>query len=145
MFANNTQLFKNKFHFSSLKYFSNHSKLIIIGAGTGGVAAAKQLTNLNVYKNSDITIFDPSKTHYYQPGFTKIAGIPKHIKIVQDCTYQTEDLVKEFNFQNTGIKEVYPDNMTVLDANGKKWTYEQLLVSCGIQVNLDSIPGKLNI
>jgi NADPH-dependent 2,4-dienoyl-CoA reductase/sulfur reductase-like enzyme len=39
-------------------------------------------------------------------------------------------------------KEINPDNNILIDENGDKWTYDKLIVSCGITVNHDSIPGK---
>lgn len=150
MISKKSFAFKQSLHYASNKYFSKHSKLIIIGAGTGGVTTAKQLAYTKVYNKTDITIFDPSKLHYYQPGFTKVAGIPDFPYNTNNYPYNkivfdTQDLTKEFNFQNTGIKEVDPDNQTIIDANGEKWTYDQLVISCGIQVKLDSIPGFYKI
>lgn len=46
----------------------------MIGAGAGGQAAASQLAKTGKFEAKDITLFDPSKNHYYQPSFTMIGG-----------------------------------------------------------------------
>jgi sulfide:quinone oxidoreductase len=144
MFANNKRYLKNFFS-QNRKHFAFHSKLIIIGAGTAGITTATQLRNFSVYKDSEITIFDPSNYHYYQPGFTKIAGIPNKLDLVKKSTFKINELAKGFNFQNKGVEELDPDNNSIIDEDGNKWTYDQLVISCGIKVNLDSIQGNLNL
>lgn len=145
MFNKNIRLSRN-FHFSAFKTFAQKSKIIIIGAGTGGVATAKQLSHSKHFKPEDITIFDPSKIHYYQPGWTKIGGISSQKHLVEKGKYNVEELLfsqkQNFNFQNKAVKELNPDNNTIIDENGEEWNYEQLIVSCGIKVNHDSIPGN---
>ena len=56
------------------QFSSNHSKFIIVGGGTAGISSARQLISEKIANKDDITIFDPAQFHYYQPGFTKIAG-----------------------------------------------------------------------
>lgn len=141
--------FNRNFYFSLHKNFSQKSNIIIIGAGTGGVSLAKQLALSPNFDPNDITIFDPSKTHHYQPGWTKIAGLPNKMDLVEKSKFNVEELLdtnkngSRFNFQNVAVKSLDPDNNRLEDENGEEWTYDQLIVSCGIKVNHDSIPGKL--
>lgn len=126
----------------NLKYFSQHSKVIIIGAGTGGISTANQLIQGKNFKNTDITIFDPNTIHYYQPGFTKIAGLPgMDKKLAKHITYDMKDITKNFNFKNFAVKEFDPENNAIIDEQGEKWTYDNLIVAAGLKTNLDSIPG----
>jgi sulfide:quinone oxidoreductase len=151
MFLRNKLSSQHLYHFSN-KYFSRHSKFIIIGAGTGGIATAKKLVKEGNFKRNEITIFDPSKIHYYQPGWTKIAGIPKYLENFGEGTYEVEKILdinhnastssSGYNFQNVAIKTLKPNESCIIDENGEEWNYEHLIVSCGIQVNQNSIPGK---
>ncbi len=54
--------------------FATHSRLAILGGGTAGCSITAQLANSGVLKPEDITVFDPSGTHYYQPAFTMVGG-----------------------------------------------------------------------
>lgn len=127
------------------KYFSQHSKVIIIGAGTGGITTANQLIQGKNFKNTDITIFDPHTIHYYQPGFTKIAGLPGMAKRLSNAIrYDIKEITKNFNFKNWAVKEFDPDNNAIIDEHGEKWTYDNLIVSPGLNINLDSIPGMFS-
>jgi len=142
MFGRHFKQIKN-FHFSVNKTFAKHSDVIIIGGGTGGIAMAKQLPNIGI-KKEQITIFDPSEIHHYQPSWTIIGGLAKQKGFLSKSSFQIKKLLgKDYNFQNTGIKELNPENNSLIDEKGEKWTYHQLIVSCGIKVKYDSIPGIL--
>jgi sulfide:quinone oxidoreductase len=58
----------------SSRRFSTHVKVAIMGAGTGGVSVSSQMMRSGKYKPGDITIFDPSSTHVYQPALTMLGG-----------------------------------------------------------------------
>jgi sulfide:quinone oxidoreductase len=138
--------FLNKNKFSNLKkYFStiNHSQIIVIGAGTGGLAVSAQLCRESKVDGKNITIFDPSSKHYYQPGYTKLAGgILNSTKMIE---YNVNDFTNSFNFQNKGINQIDPENNIVKTADNEIWTYDQLVIAAGLELKLDSIPGKLFI
>lgn len=53
----------------SFDYFSESKakgKIVIVGGGAAGITMAAYLTDQ--LRNQDITIIEPSKTHYYQTG-----------------------------------------------------------------------------
>jgi sulfide:quinone oxidoreductase len=50
------------------------TKVAVIGAGAGGHTFSAQLLRSGGVKHGDITVFDPSTEHYYQPAFTLIGG-----------------------------------------------------------------------
>jgi sulfide:quinone oxidoreductase len=71
--------------------------VVIIGAGTAGLAVANQLK-----RSKDVTmaIVDPSTTHYYQPGWTLLAaGLIKWEKIVS----VTQKYIPKGIFQNASL------------------------------------------
>jgi NADH dehydrogenase FAD-containing subunit len=128
------------------KYFcSKHSKLIVIGAGTGGLSVAGQLKNQGIIKASDITIFDPAKVHYYQPGFTKIAGgvIENDYVINHWVKYNMRELTSAYNFKNEGVKSIDPEKNSIQTESGETWTYDNLVIASGLRLKKDSIPGIL--
>lgn len=49
-----------------------HSKICIVGGGSGGLNIASHL--LKTFPGPDMRLFEPSPIHYYQPGYTMIGG-----------------------------------------------------------------------
>ena len=131
---------KNTLH--TLRAFNKHSKVIVVGAGTGGISVANQLVNEKVYNYDDITIFDPAKYHYYQPGYTKVGGgaIESNYLIDNFIRYDMNSITNKFNFQNTAVESFDLDNNSIVSANDT-WTYDQLIIGTGIQVDIDKIKG----
>ena len=50
----------------------NHYSVVIIGAGTAGVAVASSLRR--ALPRLDIAVVEPSQQHYYQPAWTLVGG-----------------------------------------------------------------------
>ena len=59
--------------------------------------------------------------------------------------YNVNDFTNSFNFQNKGINQIDPENNIVKTADNEIWTYDQLVIAAGLELKLDSIPGKLFI
>ena len=146
-----SRLFKNTsistfkpFITKSFKNFASaHSQVIVIGAGTAGLAVSSQLVHQNVVSGKNIAIFDPSSTHYYQPGYTKLGGgILNSLKHIE---YNLKEITKDYNFQNVGVKQINPEKNEIVTESNDVWTYDQLVVAPGMEVKLDSIPGKYNL
>lgn len=136
--------FSNKLGFS--KFFSTfHSDYIVIGAGTAGVCTAAQLKNTGIVNDpsKNLTIFDPQAAHYFQPGYTQYAGgvfeDPSFMK--KWVEYDIKTITQGLNFKNEGVQTIDPENNAIVTSNGDKWTYNNLIVAAGLQVNLNSIPG----
>jgi len=116
---------------------SKHHDVLIVGAGTGGIMTAAQLKRKNPSLN--VAIVDPSKDHYYQPAWTLVGAgafdfkatrrdmasvIPKGVTWIQD-------FVTTFD----------PDNNALNTKNSGTLTYDYLVVSPGLQMDLDGIEG----
>jgi sulfide:quinone oxidoreductase len=144
MFLNRFGL-KSKLSIFNNKFFSttNHSNILIVGGGTGGITVANQLVNNRTVSNKDITIFDPSNIHYYRPGFTKLAGgvIENEAFFDKFIRYDMNKLTRNFNFENHAVAGFNPEQNQITLQNGDVWTYDHLIVSAGLQINPDSIPG----
>jgi NADPH-dependent 2,4-dienoyl-CoA reductase/sulfur reductase-like enzyme len=144
MNAIKTILNKKSKNFSIITYLSKnfgakHSQIIIIGAGTGGLAVGNQLANQNIVEGKNITIFDKSLVHYYQPGWTKYGG--GIIKNFDEVKHDVRHYVKRFNFENQGVTSINPETNTIISEDNQSWTYDQLIIAAGLEVKLDSIPG----
>lgn len=138
-------LFPGRRFFSTLNSnITKHSKLIVIGAGTGGLSVAGQLKNQKIFNQSDITIFDPAKEHYYQPGFTKIAGgvIESNYVINNWVKYQINDVTSKYNFKNEAVATIDPETNSIKTESGESWTYDHLVIASGLRLKKDSIPGN---
>lgn len=135
----NQQLFK--FFSNNFRNFGTYNtKIAIIGAGTGGLAVSSQLVSQGVVNSKEIALFDPASIHYYQPGYTKLGG--GIINDIKEIEYNIKDVTKDYNFQNVGVKSINPEQNNIVTENGDVWNYEQLVIASGLQVKLDSIPGK---
>ncbi len=116
---------------------SNKYNIVIIGGGTGGIMTAAQLRRRA--PQLTIAIVEPSDFHWYLPAWTLVGGgtfnfnstrrnessvIPKGVKWIKD---------KATTFD--------PDkNIVNTEANGEL-TYDYLIISAGIQYDIDALPG----
>eukprot|EP00484_Ammonia_sp_Unknown_P001988 CAMPEP_0197022730 /NCGR_PEP_ID=MMETSP1384-20130603/3549_1 /TAXON_ID=29189 /ORGANISM="Ammonia sp." /LENGTH=455 /DNA_ID=CAMNT_0042450821 /DNA_START=121 /DNA_END=1488 /DNA_ORIENTATION=- len=130
-----------------------HTKFAIVGGGTGGMNTAAQLIESNTAHPSEITVFDPSRMHYYQPGFTMVAGgvlgndelavrrqlggyIQKPMSQVFDSNVR---LVPD------AVGEYEPDQNKLYTAtSGTAYTYDYLVVCSGVELRYDLIDGALD-
>ena len=112
-------------------------QIVIVGAGSAGLTVAAMLKNKN--QSLDICIIDKAEKHYYQPLWTLVgAGVfPKEETerdqadyIPYGCTW-IKDYVRSFD----------PENNALETEGGERVEYEYLVVTAGIQVNWDAIPG----
>ncbi len=115
-----------------------HHQVVIVGGGTAGITVAAQLTN-GLFNKTDVAIIEPSDKHYYQPAWTLVGGgtyrresterqeksvIPRRAKWIQDA-----------------VTEFHPEDNYVMTRDGKKVTYDWLVVAAGIQLNWDRVKG----
>lgn len=112
-------------------------QIVIIGAGSAGLSVASSLLNKN--SSLDICIIDKAEKHYYQPLWTLVgAGVfPKEeternqADFIPSGATWVKDYVASFN----------PDANALTTQGGETIEYDYLVVTAGIQVNWDAIPG----
>jgi len=109
-------------------------KLVILGAGVGGLIAANLLA-----EHFDTIVIDRRSETVFQPGqlFVAFQGAPptKYQKSV------TEVLDPRAKFVNKAVESIDLDNRTVRLADGSAVTYDYLVVALGVEFDYDSIPG----
>lgn len=115
----------------------SHHQIVVVGAGSAGISVAAQLLNKN--SNLDIAIIDKAEKHYYQPLWTLVgAGVfdrEETERLQADYIPSGATWIKEY------VSAFDPDNNSVSLTDGSKVTYDVLLVTAGIQINWDAIPG----
>lgn len=126
--------------YSAYKHFGKSDakgKIVIVGGGAVGVSMAHRLKNL--IADPDITIIDPSQTHYYQPGFTLIGGgvyTPNQVS-----KSQSECMPSDVKWIRESVVEVNPEANFLTTSGGKKINYDYMVLAPGIQLNFNQIEG----
>lgn len=115
-------------------------KILILGAGAGGISVAAKLRRK--FEDGEIAIIDPSENHYYQPLWT-VAGaglMSKH-----DTEKKQMDLIPN---GVTWIKEkvisIDPVSQKVSLSHKMTIGYDFLVVATGLKLNWDKIEGLGN-
>ena len=112
-------------------------QIIVIGAGTGGLTVANGL--LRKDKTLDIAIIDPSEKHYYQPAWTLVgAGAYDMKKTVRN---NSEFIPKNITWYKEAVTTVDPQSNQITLQNGEVLSYQYLVASPGIQLDIDALEG----
>jgi len=115
----------------------SHHKILVVGAGTGGVTVAARLCR--ALDRPDVAIVDPSDKHYYQPLWTLVgAGVrPKEVTERP----QASVIPAGATWIRDAVTEFAPDENAVVTRSGRRLTYNWLVVAPGIQIDWEKIPG----
>jgi sulfide:quinone oxidoreductase len=113
-----------------------HHRVVIVGGGNAGISVAARLRRSGV---EDVAVIEPSSTHYYQPLWTLVGG---------GCAPVRESMRSEASVMPTGVRWVRdraegvdPENRTVTTTGGVVVGYDHLVISPGLQLDWDTIPG----
>ncbi len=123
---------------TTLKYLQLKThQIIVIGAGTGGLTVANGL--LRKDKTLEIAIIDPSEKHYYQPAWTLVgAGAYDMNKTVRN---NSEFIPTNMTWYKQAVKAVNPESNQITLQNGEILSYQYLVASPGIQLDIDALEG----
>ncbi|CAF0826655.1 unnamed protein product [Adineta steineri] len=118
----------------------HHYKLVVIGAGCGGLACASKFAK-KLSKN-EIAIIDKNDTHIYQPGWTLAgAGLKTPDELEKS---QSQCIPTNTTWIQSNASQIQPEkNLVELD-DGKQITYDYLIVAAGIQTRYDKIKGAID-
>jgi sulfide:quinone oxidoreductase len=110
---------------------------VIAGGGSAGITIAARLAR--IYKHSEITIIEPSSEHYYQPLWTLVGGgvVSKEVTLKPEATL----IPARVQWIQDAVTKFDPDNNIILTRDGRRISYNQLVVALGIQLDWDRIKG----
>ncbi len=114
-----------------------HHEVLIVGGGTAGLTVGAMLRNLD--NPPGVTIIDPSEKHYYQPIWTLVgAGV-----FTKDISEREEgDFIPPgATWIKDSVTSFDPENNRLTVAGGDTQTYDYLVVTPGLQLNWEEIPG----
>lgn len=110
--------------------------IVIIGGGTGGITVAARLRRKGI---RDIAIIEPSETHWYQPLWTLVGG---GLEPAKKTRRSMESVIpRNVTWIKNSATAVNPSTNTVAMDDGSTIEYEWLVVSPGLQLDWDRIPG----
>lgn len=115
---------------------AQHHSILIVGGGTAGITVAALLAGRGV---TGIAILEPSDKHYYQPLWTMVgAGV-----VSKEVTERAEaDYIPEgVTWIRDAVTAFEPEVNAVVTRDGRRVTYDQLVVAVGIQLDWHKIDG----
>ncbi len=114
-----------------------HHEVLIVGGGTAGIYAAAMLRNQA--SCPEVAIVEPSDKHYYQPIWTLVGGgvFPREVSVRDEAEF----IPPGVTWIKDKVVAFEPDDNRVTLGNGDTVTYDYLVVTAGIQINWDAIPG----
>jgi sulfide:quinone oxidoreductase len=116
---------------------STHFNVLVIGGGAGGIMTAAQLRRKD--KKLSIAIIEPGDKHYYLPAWTLVgAGAFKYSKTIKDEKKMIPPGVKWIKDYATTFD---PESNLVNTKNSGAITYDAMILSAGIQYDIDALPG----
>lgn len=116
---------------------STRKNIVVLGGGSGGVAAAANLGHA-VGDDHNVILIERQPIHIYQPAFLMLmAGLQRAGDITRDITllerHNVRVIVSTIHGIDTQAQQLYLD--------GEKLSYDYLIVSLGLQTHPEAIPG----
>jgi sulfide:quinone oxidoreductase len=115
---------------------SGRHRVAVIGGGSAGISVAARLRRAGV---SDITLIEPSDTHWYQPLWTLVGGgqAPLHASRRPEGSVVPDGV----RWIRRHALAVDPDTRTVTLSGDAGLTYEHLIMAPGLQLDWSDVRG----
>lgn len=112
-------------------------KLVIVGAGTGGISLSAKLSR--EMDSREIAIIDPAEFHYYQPLWTLVGA---NLETLESTKKPISELIPEnVNWIKESVKSVQGNLNQILLNNGEIIHYQYLVLAPGLRLRWDKIQG----
>ncbi|MFC2008387.1 NAD(P)/FAD-dependent oxidoreductase [Chloroflexota bacterium] len=114
-------------------------RIVVIGAGAGGVMAANRMRRALGRNEAEITVLERSERHVYQPGFVPLLfDLDKPENLVRP----TKDLLLNgISLVADEATLIAPKENKVTTANSGDLFYDYLVIATGAQLYLDEPEG----
>jgi sulfide:quinone oxidoreductase len=117
-------------------------RLVILGGGTAGTMVANKLSRKLDRSRWQLTVVDATDVHVYQPGFLFLPfGSSRADKIVKPRRRLLSD---DVDLVVGEIDRVDPTGKTVTLTDGRRLTYDYLIIATGTTPRPDQTPGMRN-
>jgi len=114
-----------------------HHPILIVGGGAAGIATAASLLARDA--TLDIAILDPADTHYYQPGWTMVGA---GVFTPESTARPMASLIpKNAKWIKAAVATFEPPSNTLVLEDGRRLSYEQLIVCPGLKLDWAAIDG----
>jgi sulfide:quinone oxidoreductase len=114
-----------------------HYQVLIVGGGSAGLTVAAMLCNKP--NPPQVAIVEPGEKHYYQPLWTLVGGgeMKKEVTERNESDYSPPGAT----WLKNAVSVFEPEANRIRLAGGESHTYDVLIVSAGIQLDWNKIPG----
>jgi sulfide:quinone oxidoreductase len=114
--------------------------VVIIGGGAAGITVASELRRHR--PSLKVAVVEPSDTHCYQPGWTLVgAGV---FTAAQTQRREESLIPRGVTWVTQKAQDFSPDENIVTLEDGKRLSYQQLVVCPGLQLDWGKIEGLLD-
>lgn len=125
------------FHTSGPASSKEHYKMLVLGGGSAGITMSARMKRKLGADN--VAVVEPSEIHYYQPIWTLVGAGAKSLNSSGRPTASVVPAGVEW--VKSSVEDINPDTNTVQLANGRKISYEYLIVALGLQLQYEKIKG----
>ncbi len=115
----------------------NSKTIIVLGGGAGGITTANELRRM-LGSNHKVIIIDKASEHVsYSSALWMMVGMREPSEIKKDIKRLLSDGIEFVNEEITNIDT----SERLIETTSKKLTYDHLVISLGVSLAPDSIPG----
>jgi sulfide:quinone oxidoreductase len=116
---------------------NGRKQIVVLGGGSGGVVAATNLGR-KIGDRHDVILVDKRPDHIFMPAFLSVMVGERHPRDISRSLKQLEK--RNIRFVQSEVLGIDPDRQQV-ELQNQSLAYDYLIVSLGMQVRPDLIPG----
>ncbi len=115
------------------------AKIVIVGAGIGGIPMAYELKNL-INESHEITLINNGEQFNFVPSNP---WVMVNWRERSDVEFRITEYIEKagIKFITTGLKKLYPDQNHLLLNDDSQINYDYLILATGPELAFDEIPG----